>query len=77
MGAAIGLHLQRGQPAPGEDVAIGLQHPLVADLHPLLVGIEAVQVLHVELPDPQQAGTGTRLVTELALNLVEHLGRSR
>ena len=73
-GTGVGLGHEGGEAAAAVDVAVGLRHGLVADVQAVLVGVEAVGVLHVELADSYKPSAGTGLVTELGLNLVEHEG---
>ncbi len=74
-GPAVGLDEQCRQPAAGIDILVGLEHPVVATGEPFFIGIKAVEVLHGELADPEQAGSGAGLVAELGLNLVEEQGQ--
>ena len=71
-GAGVGQDGQRGQAATVEDVLVGAVHLLVGDVQPLPVGIQAVEVLHGELAQADEAATGPWLVAELLLDLVDH-----
>jgi hypothetical protein len=83
-----GHELHRGAPAHGaagrlggderdaqarEDPAVRLVVQVEGAVQPRLVQVEAVGVLHGELPHPQQAGLGAGLVAELGLDLVPDL----
>ncbi len=72
-GPAIGLDLKRRETASPEDVPIGLDHFSIADIQPLGVGVEAVEVFHVEFADAQQATARPWLVSKLGLDLVKPL----
>ncbi len=74
-GPAVGLHHHGRQAAAVVDSLVGPLHFLVADVQGLPVGVEAVEVHHVEFPDAEQAAARPRLVAELGLYLVEQLGQ--
>src|SRR4051812_45640075 len=61
------------QAAPFEDTAVRLVMLVVREVEARLVHVEGIRVLHDELPDTQQTGFRTRLVTELSLDLVPDL----
>ena len=48
---------------------------MVALLQAGFVGVEAVGVLHIEFPHPNEAGSGARFVSELGLDLVQDEGQ--
>ena len=73
--AAVRLDDHGRQAASVVDPLVSLLHLLIADIQSLPVAVEAVEVHHVELPDPQQAAAGTGLIAELGLDLVEQLGQ--
>ncbi|MNQ66633.1 hypothetical protein D3C85_811270 [compost metagenome] len=70
-GAGIGLHRTEIQPHAGEGGAVGSVHLLVGLDQRGLVDMEGVGVLHQELAATHHAETGTHLVAELGLDLVE------
>ena len=59
-------------PDPAEDPFVCLVAAEVVGFEVLLVGVEAVGVLHGEFAHPDQSGAGPRLVAVLGLDLVEH-----
>jgi hypothetical protein len=63
------------QAAAVEDAVVGGDVPRVGVLETGLVAVEAVGVLHHELPRPQDAGPRSRLVALLHLELVEDQGQ--
>ena len=73
-GAAVRLDEQGRQAAALINFPVGLNHLPVAHVQPGLVGVKAVEVFHGELAHPDESAAGTRLVTELGLNLVKHQG---
>ncbi len=56
-----------------EDGTIGSAYLTVANIQACGVSIEAIEILHQELARAQQTTTGTRLVAELGLDLVDKL----
>ena len=70
-GAAVCSHGAVLQAKTVKDAAVGLRHVLVTLLGRIAVAVKTVGVLHDELAPTHQAKTGTTLVTELGLNLVE------
>ncbi|MNX69365.1 hypothetical protein D3C86_1005820 [compost metagenome] len=70
-GAGIGLHRTEVQTHAGEGGAVGGVHLLVGLDQRGLVDVEGVGILHQELAAAHHAETGTHLVTELGLDLVE------
>ena len=63
------------QPDAAEDPHVGVVGLLVVLFQIGLGGVEAVGVLHGELPRPDQPRPGTGLVPVLGLDLVEHDGQ--
>ena len=61
------------EPAPREDGAIGPIMQVVALVQPFRVQVEAVAVLHKELPHPQQPRLRPRFIAKLRLDLVPDL----
>ena len=57
---------------PGEDALIGPQTARVVAFQILLGGVEGIGVLHGEFPDADQPRTGTGLIPEFGLNLINH-----
>ena len=56
---------------PVEDLHVRIAVRLVGRLEPLIVDVEGVGVLHDELASAQDAGTRTRFVAVLRLDLIE------
>jgi len=71
----VGLDDDGGYAAAAEDVLVGLEHLLVAHVQALPVGVEAVEVLHAELAQADDAAPRPRLVPELGLDLVDQDGQ--
>ena len=59
------------QPEPLERLDVGVAMALVRRVQPGVVDVEAVRVLHHELPAPEQPGPWPGLVAELRLDLVD------
>ena len=72
--AGIGLHRQRLHAAARKDIQVSLIDARVIGVQALHVGVKAVAIFHDELAHAHQAPTGTRLVAELGLNLIDHQG---
>ena len=73
--AGVGFDDNRIESAARENVLIGLYHCVVAHVQSVLIGVEAVGVLHVEFADADEPGARTRFVPEFRLNLVERDGQ--
>src|SRR5690606_10442307 len=70
-GTGIGLHWAEVQTQTGEDIAVGLMHPVIGLLQGFLVEMEGVGVLHQEFAAAHQAKARADLVAEFGLNLEE------
>ena len=71
--AGVGLNRKRLQSAPRENARVGVVHFLVSGLRRLVAHVEAVGVLHDELPGAHQAEARADFVAELDADLVEIL----
>ena len=71
MAARVRLHHPEVEAGAGEDAPVRVAHRLVAPLAARLVQVERVGVLHDEFARPHDAETGTHLVPELGLDLVQ------
>ena len=69
--AGVGLHGDRTQAAALKNPRVGIVHSLVTGVGRLIVGIEAVCVLHDELLGAHKAEARADFVTELGLDLVK------
>ncbi len=74
-GAGMRLDHQVLESAAVEDAAVGVVVPVVGNVEAGLVHVEAVGILHQELPHAQHAGFGSRLIAKLGLNLIPDLGK--
>ena len=72
-GSTVGMNDDEAQATAGKDRPVSLSHRKIAYVHALVIGIEAVEVLHDEFAYTQQAAARARLVTKLGLNLVDPL----
>ena len=69
--ASVGLHGDGPQAAARKNPRVGVVHPLVTGVGRLVVGVEAVRVLHDEFLGAHEAEARADFVTELGLNLVK------
>src|SRR6266566_3391764 len=72
-GPAVSMNDNKTQTTTCEDGSISVSHLTVTDIHPFSVSIETVEILHYEFTYAQQASTGTRLITQFGLYLVDEL----
>ena len=62
-------------PTTTENLAVGFVVKLIIAIQSFPVHVQAIGVLHQELPGPQQTPFGTGLVPQFGLNLVPDLGK--
>ena len=74
--SALGLDVERVQPAALEDSPVSAAVGLEALVAPGLVAVERVGVLHDELADSQQSAAGPRLVAVLVGKWYQSCGSS-
>ncbi|MNI10208.1 hypothetical protein D3C73_633110 [compost metagenome] len=67
----IGLHRPVDKTAAVKNPLIRLIHPAVCLIEPFPAGVKRVGILHQELSPPHQTGTGTALIAEFGLDLID------
>ena len=70
-GAGVSLHRAEAQAKAPEDAAVGIVHQPVADFGPGHTGIKGIGILHDKFASTHKAETGTDLISELGLYLVQ------
>ena len=67
----FGAHRDRLQPHPREGAQVGDEHPVVGAPRRRLVEVETISILHQKLAAAHDAETGTLLVAEFPLDMIE------
>ncbi len=70
-GPGLGLHRSHVEAESAEDGQVGVEDGPIRGLHGLAVDVERIGIAHDELTRPEEPETGTGLVPELDLNLVD------